>query len=359
MKRKGVVYDVGCVSGVNWRPDYSPALVHRELEIIKTGLHCTAVKIRGRNVGRVIAAAEDALYQGLEVWLSPELWNRPPDTTLRYISRAASAAEDLHIRWPGQVIFSVGTELTLFMRGIVAGRTSGRRVRALRQILTTGAYNVPLNAFLTQATRGVRQVFGGPVTYAALPFERVAWPMFDIIGTNHYWREPAQDRYLPALKPLLESGTPVVISEFGFRTRTGADQTGPAGPENIDPLSMSLRLLPLTRRLVRPRVKTVHERNEALQAYCLARQLELLDAAGVDGGFVFTFTAPLWPSDDDPRHDLDTDSFSLVKSCPGRRHGTVYPDMPWEPKQAFRAVAGYYANSETRPQWPGQPGVTP
>ena len=344
MKRKGVVYDVGCVSGVNWRPDYSPALVHRELEIIKTDLHCTAVKIRGRHVERVMAAAADALNQGLEVWLSPELWNRPPDTTLRYISRAATAAEDLHTGWPGQVVFSVGTELTLFMRGIVAGRTPGRRVRALRGALTTGAGHPPLNAFLTRAAQAVREVFSGPVTYAALPFERVDWPMFDIIGTNHYWREPARDRYLPALKPLLKSGSPVVISEFGFRTRTGADQTGPAGPENIDPLSMSLSLLPLTRRLVRPRVKTVHERNEELQARCLARQLGLLDAAGVDGGFVFTFTAPLWPGGDDPRHDLDADSFSLVKSCPGRRPGTVYPDLPWEPKQAFRAVAGYYAN---------------
>jgi hypothetical protein len=36
MRRKGVVYDV---SGVNWRPDYTPALVHRELEIIKIDLH--------------------------------------------------------------------------------------------------------------------------------------------------------------------------------------------------------------------------------------------------------------------------------------------------------------------------------
>jgi hypothetical protein len=344
MKRKGVVYDVGCVAGVNWRPDHSPALVHRELEIIKTDLRCTAVKLRGRDIGRVMAAAEDALNHGLEVWLSPELWNRAPDTTLRYISRAAAAAEDLRTGWPGQVVFSVGTELSLFMRGIVAGRTSGRRVRALREILTTGADNAPLNALLAQATRAVRQVFGGPVTYAALPVERVDWPLFDIIGTNHYWREPARDRYLPALKPLLKSGRPVVISEFGFRTRTGADQTGPAGPENIEPVSMSLHLLPLTRALVRPRVRTIHERNEELQAHCLARQLKLLDAAGVDGGFVFTFTAPLWSGDDDPRHDLDTDSFSLVKSCPGRRHGTVYPGMAWEPKQAFLAVADHYAH---------------
>lgn len=344
MRRKGVVYDVGCVSGVvNWRPDYTPALVHRELEIIRVDLRCTAVKVRGRDIGRVMAAAEDALGQGLEVWLSSELWNRSPDTTMRYIVRAATVAEKLQAQWPGRVVFSVGTELTLFMRGIVAGRTSGRRFQALRDVLTTGAHNAPLNAFLVRATRAAREVFGGPVTYAALPFERVDWEMFDIIGTNRYWYEAAKDRYLPDLEPLLESGKPVVISEFGFITRADAAQIGSLVPLNIAPLSMSLHLLPLTRRLVRPRVKTVHQRNEELQAHCLLRQLELLDAAGVDGAFVFTFTAPLWSYDEDPKHDLDTDSFSLVKSCPGSRRGTAYPDVPWEPKAAFRAVADYYA----------------
>ena len=344
MRRKGVLYDVGCVSGVNWRPDYTPALVHRELEIIQTDLSCTAVKLRGRDIGRVIAAAEDALHQGLEVWLSPELWNRSPETTIRYLSRAAAAAEELHTQWPGHVVFSVGTELTLFMRGIVPGRTIGGRERALREILTSGAYNAPLNAFLARAAGAVREVFNGPVTYAALPFEQVDWGMFDIIGTNHYWREPAKDRYLPTLEPLLASGKPVVVSEFGFLTRTGADQIGSAAPLNIDPVTMSLHLLPLTRRLVRPRVKTVHERNEELQARCLHRQLALLDSAGVDGAFVFTFTAPLWPHDDDPQHDLDTDSFSLVKSCPGRRRGPACPAVDWEPKESFRAVASYYAS---------------
>ena len=25
------------------------------------------------------------------------------------------------------------------------------------------------------------------------------------------------------------------------------------------------------------------------------------------------------------------------------RHGTTYPDMPWEPKESFKVVADYYA----------------
>lgn len=38
MKTRGVPYDVGQVpGGRNWHPDYSPALVRRELETIKTG----------------------------------------------------------------------------------------------------------------------------------------------------------------------------------------------------------------------------------------------------------------------------------------------------------------------------------
>jgi hypothetical protein len=72
MKRKGVGYDVGAVMGGNWRPDYDPKRVRRELEIIKQDLHCTAVRISGLDIDRLMASAESALQQGLEVWLSPQ-----------------------------------------------------------------------------------------------------------------------------------------------------------------------------------------------------------------------------------------------------------------------------------------------
>jgi hypothetical protein len=39
------------------------------------------------------------------------------------------------------------------------------------------------------------------------------------------------------------------------------------------------------------------------------------------------------------RHRL---GLSLVKTC-AQGHGTTYPDLPWEPKQAFGAVASFYA----------------
>ena len=91
MKRKGVCYDVGRVMFGNWRPDYDPKIVHRELEIIKNDLHCNAVRINGLDIDRLITTAEDALQQGLEVWLSPELWDKSPERTLAYIVKAMTA----------------------------------------------------------------------------------------------------------------------------------------------------------------------------------------------------------------------------------------------------------------------------
>jgi hypothetical protein len=103
-------------------------------------------------------------------------------------------------------VFSVGNELTLFMGGIVKGRTINGRIPAIREAIRSGADHRQLNTFLARASTAVREVFGGPVTYASLPFEHVDWDMFDLIGINHYWREPVKDRYLQTLEPLLASG---------------------------------------------------------------------------------------------------------------------------------------------------------
>jgi hypothetical protein len=43
----------------------------------------------------------------------------------------------------------------------------------------------------------------------------------------------------------------------------------------------------------------------------------------------------------DPRDDLDRASLGIVKHFEGHR-GRTYPDMDWEPKAAFTAVAQQY-----------------
>ena len=86
------------------------------------------------------------------------------------------------------------------------------------------------------------------------------------------------------------------------------------------------------------------QRDEAMQAREIADTLDELERSGVAGALLSTFVTPGSCTDDDPRYDLDMDSMSLVKSLPDGRHGIVYPDMAWEPKEAFAAVAHHFAS---------------
>jgi hypothetical protein len=344
MNRRGVSYDVGRVMGINWRPNYDPAIVHRELEIIKHDLHCNTVRICGVDLKRLLFAAEDALKQGLDVWLSPELWNRSPEATLAYLVKAASAAEPLRMRYPDRLVFLMNSELTLFMQGIIPGKTFMQRLGSAFAggIVRAGGHNPRLNAFLTKATAAVREQFHGPLSYASLIWEKVDWNLFDIVGVDHYWDERIKDQYVEMLKPLFAYDKPVVITEFGFGTMR-AFSTGATALGNVDNRSRLLHQLPLIGRFIRPRLTKIGERDEQWQAQQLVDQLTLLESAGVDGAFIFCFVFPINPYDETPKYDLDRDSTSLVKSYANGRRGTTYPDMPWEPKESFKAVAAYYA----------------
>jgi hypothetical protein len=203
IRQRGVVYDTGRSMGslsMNWRPDYTPALMRRELEIIRADLHANAVRLGGRDPRRVLAAADYAASLGLNVWLGPELWNATPQRTLSYITAAAAAAEPLYRRWPDRLTFCIGNELTLFMRGLVPGHGLAQRSRLprLREVVLSGQDT--LRAFLAEAAASVRRVYGGPVSYSALPFERVDWDHFDVVGVNYY-RQQARSTELTRRGP--------------------------------------------------------------------------------------------------------------------------------------------------------------
>jgi hypothetical protein len=163
MKRKGVCYDIGReMMGQNWRPDFDPKVIHRELEIIKNDLHCNAVRICGQDIDRLVIASEDALKQGFEVWLSPVLDDGSQKKTLEYIISAAAAAEKLRQRWPDQLVLIVGSELTFFMKGILSGNNFFERVGnpfslalTIFKLKLLGTHNKPLNAFLAKANKEV------------------------------------------------------------------------------------------------------------------------------------------------------------------------------------------------------------
>jgi hypothetical protein len=351
MNRKGVCYDVGRVlDGRNWRPVFDRREVRRELEIIAGDLHCNAVKIHARDVSRLTWTAGQALELGLEAWLGPDLWDEDADATLGYITDAARAAEELRAEYPGRVFLSVGAELTLFMRGIVPGATLSERLSnpGLFAAITAERGRLLLADYLDRAASAVRQVFGGRITYAALPHERVDWQQFDFTCVDLYRDEANKAKYARAVEVLGSRGRPLVIGEFGCCTYTGADRFGGSGYDIVD-------------HTVRPpRLKTLYTRDEELQAREIAECLAIFDAGGVEGAFVQTFVQPMSVYNPDPWFDFDMASYSLVKSYAGRigelasefpdipwdrtANGTVYPDMPWDPKLSFSAVADYYAS---------------
>jgi len=334
MKRKGINYDIGIEFHHDYmsRPKFDTSIIHRELEIIRNDLHCNAIRISGTDIDRLIVTAEDALKQGFEVWLSPHLHNKNQEETIAYTVNCASAAEDLRQRWP-QLIFILGCELTLFMQGILPGdnfiERLGNPLSMWWRLKVLGSHNKPLNAFLAKANAAVREVFDGQVTYAAAPIEAVDWSLFDFVGLDYYRAKENRDTYGQRLQRHFAHGKPLVITEVGLCTYQGAEEKGARGFMIVD--------LKNQRQL-----KDRYVRSEDLQARELADMLAILEKSGVYSVFVFTFVAPALIHNENPKFDLDMASYSLVKSYYDK-HGTTYPDMTWEPKESFRAVADYYA----------------
>jgi len=333
MKRKGINYDVGIEFHQEYlsRPVFDAAIMHRELEIIKNDLHCNAIRISGTDIDRLIITAEDALKQGLEVWLSPHLQNKDEQETLAYTVKCAAEAEKLRKQWP-QLIFILGCELTWFMGGILPGKDFrerlGNPLAMWWRLKVLGTHNEPLNAFLTKANAAVREVFHGEVTYASAPIEAVDWSLFDFVCLDYYRAKQNRDSYSQRLQRQFAHGKPVVISEVGLCAYQGAEDKGPRGFMIIDPKDQR-------------QLNGDYVRAEGLQAHELTDMLTILEEAGIDSMFVFTFVAPVLTYSENPKLDLDMASYSLVKSY-AKEHGRTYPDMTWEPKEAFRAVADYY-----------------
>jgi hypothetical protein len=240
------------------------------------------------------------------------------------------------------VVFSVGSEVTLFTQGFLPGTNVLERLAHPRlwETLRAGKHNPPLNAFLAATNSQVREVFHGPVTYASVGLETVDWAPFDFVGVDLYREKRGREMYPRLIERYKGFGKPVANMEFGCCTFRGAEDLGGRGWDIVDWSKNP------------PQLKGEYEYDQTAQARELAELLRINDEAGVDSTFVFTFVEPGAGLTDDMeqqlaralKFDVDIVRYSLVKSFLDRRHGTVYPDLPWEPKESFRAVAEYYAN---------------
>ncbi|WP_433326846.1 hypothetical protein [Spirillospora sp. CA-294931] len=318
LAHKGVNYDT---ERETWKLSY----VRRDIKAIRRDLHCNAILLLGSDVRRLMEAARLAAGEGLYVWIEARQFEQTPERTLEFLTEIGRAAEKLRRRHP-KVGISVGCELTIFMQGLVPGADWMERGANLSKPISNG-YNERLNAFLPKAVKTTREVFGGKLTYSSGEWEKVVWTDFDIVGVDLYRDAKNEATYVRQVRELHSHGKPVFITEFGCCTYKGAEKRGGEGFMGVideDPPP--------------PRVKPGFVRDERVQAEHIGELLDIYEAEGVSGAFVYNFSSPDTPHTDDPLYDQDIASHCIVKvRSDYARTGR------WEPKLAFHTLARRYA----------------
>jgi hypothetical protein len=340
MRIRGINYDTGFISkGTTTREPFDPRVVQREMQIIRNDMHCNGVRITGGYADRLEIAATCAAEAGLEVWFCPFTHNLTADEVLALLADCADRAERLRQNG-AEIVLLTGSELSLFTNGFFPGDTLEERTAILsdslrvRQIIPE--VRIKMKKLLRDAVDVIRARFAGRISYASLPFEGVDWSLFDIIATDAGYRTAAMaDRYRDQMKAFVaqgrELGKPVAITEFGCATYRGASSRTDRGETMIE-----------WGEGARPvRLKGEFTRDEEDQARYIGELLDVLESEGVDAAFVYTFARY------DFSGEFDLVSAGIVKVL-GEGFGQRYPDMPWEPKAAFDALAERYSAQSGR-----------
>jgi hypothetical protein len=339
MRANGIAYDTGFIrNGQMSREHFNPELVRQELAIIRDDLHCNAVQVIGGVPERLELAASYAAGLGLEVWFSPYPLELAAEEILSLLSDCAERAERLR-KTGAEVVFVAGVELSIMNRGFLPGDSVNERLGWLlsepdRRRERLAELSAGINEFLAEGVAVVRKHFGGRVTYAAIPPERVDWTPFDIVSLELIRSAEVAGQFRDGVASLVAGGKPVAITGFGTAAYRGAADRGGRAMEIVE--SNADTGAPI-------RLHGEYVRDEAGQAKELREVLEIFDAEGVDSAFVFLFALDGYPHrpNADPRYDLDMASPAIVKMLDGH-YGETYPAMPWEPKKAFIALADFY-----------------
>jgi len=310
VRARGINYDTGFLPGGRLsRKSFTPEVVRRDMAVISGELHCDAVRVSGREPERLSTAARYAANAGLEVWFAPFPVDLPPDRLLPFFADCARRAEA--VRAGGaDVTFVAGCEISVFCSGFVPGDTYGDRLWALvaggtRQWSSPGPVQERLNGFLAEVAATVRAHFGGPVTYASAPWERVDWRPFDLVGIDAYRAAYNADSFRDELRGHLAHGKPVAVTEYGTCAYRGAGERG----------GMAWQ------------VPHGAVRDEEEQVRYFTELLDIFEAEGVDTALWFTFAGYSWPG------EQDLGSYGVVRVLDERR---------WEPKKLFHAMAARY-----------------
>jgi hypothetical protein len=340
MRIRGINFDTGFISaGTTTREPFDSQVVKLEMQIIHDDLHCNGVRVTGGYADRLEIAATHAAEAGLEVWFCPFTNNLTSEEVLELLSDCAERAERVRKRG-AEVVLLTGSELSLFTAGFLPGDSLPDRLAVLAEphrvrTLIPGI-RARIKELLHKAVEVVRSRFGGKVSYASLPFEDVDWGAFDIISTDAGYRTGEMAaRFRDDIRAFVAQGKaqgkPVAITEFGCATYRDAASLAHRDDSMIEWGGGA-----------RPvRLKGNYTRDEDEQAGYISELLDVFETESVDAAFVYTFARYDLPHRSALHEDFDLASRGVVKVLEGLR-GQRYPDMPWEPKVAFFALADYY-----------------
>lgn len=310
MRARGITYDTGTFPGNQLtRKTFEPGTVRREMAVIAGELHCDAVRVSGRDPGRLSVAAGHAADAGLEVWFSPFPVDLRPEELLPFLADCAQRAEAVR-RAGAEVVFLTGCEISAFCGGFLPGDTYMDRLTAmvtadLEWWMNLGPVTERVNAFLAEAAATVRRHFGGRVSYASGPWESVDWAPFDLVGIDAYRTAQNAGTFRTHLREFFSHGKPVAITEYGTCAYAGAGDLG----------GMAWQ----------PPPGAVPDEDE--QVRYLTELLDIFEEEGVEVALWLSF------ADYDKPGDRDIASYGVVR---------MLDETRWEPKKVFHAMAARY-----------------
>jgi hypothetical protein len=271
---------------------------------------------------------------GLQVWYCPFTCDLTQDELLDLLADSAARAEKIRKKG-SEVVFVTGSEISLVTRGFFPGENLTERLTLLKEPMKLREYipNVQktMRAFLERAVTITRKNFHGKISYASIPFEGVDWNLFDYIATDGGYRPTAiAPFFVQGIQKLVSLGKPTVVTEFGCCTYKGAAALGAQGDNNIVWVDGKAN-----------RLNGNYIRDENEQASTIVELFYIFNNEGIEGAFVNTFARYDLPHRKNPIEDLDMASAGLVKVYE-KTFGETYPDMHWEPKLAFKAIAALY-----------------
>lgn len=335
MRTRGVTYDTGFINnGVTTKELFNETTIAREMQIIKEDLCCNAVRITGGDANRLERAAILAAGAGLEVWYCPFTCDLNIPELQSFLLDAATRAEK--IRSTGaSVVFLAGSEISLMTKGFFSNEPFNDRIALLKDPVQLRSkmpsVRAAISDFFCTTVPLIREIFQGKISYASLPFEAVDWSLFDIIATDGAYKTKANEvMYEQAMIKFASQGKPAAITEFGCCCYKGA--AAHAGQE----------IWMVEWRDGRPiQLKEHLKRDEDEQANYIRESLETFQKAKMEAVFLTCFASYHLPYRQDPWYDLDMTSYGLVKVYEDG-FGTRFPDMPWEPKKSFDAIAAAF-----------------